>query len=231
MPEITTVTVDHACLPPVSAMSASNTYDSSAVKLNWRVTPSPYGLSKFELQWRTNGNPWADSQTITLGPTAGSTWFVGTMGTTYQFRLRAFDNNGQAEAWPAGDAAEHSIYLTAKTLVVNSALTRNFCPTGDVDWYRLETSGWPHYLISTTPMGATGATVNLSVYAANGTTLSAKITAVGLFKPTNLFLNADGQSYVYIKAESNNPNMAGNAVQYSIVAQPQLANWLPLIHK
>jgi hypothetical protein len=199
------------------------------------------------LQWRTTGNPWSDSQTITLGPTAGSTWFVGTMGITYQFRLRAFDINGQAEAWPAGDAAEQSIafpatctpdageadstYLTAKTLVVNSALTRNFCPTGDVDWYHLDTSGWPYYLVSTAPAGATSATVNLSVYAANGNTLLTKITAVELSKPTNLFLNADGHSYVYIKAESNNPNLAGNAVQYSIVAQPQLANWLPLIHK
>lgn len=195
VPNITTVTVDHACAPPVSAMTASTTYDSSAAVLNWTATPSASGLSKFELQWRAAGSAWSATQTITLGATARSTWFVGTLGTTYEFRLMAFDNNGQAEAWPAGDAAEQSITFpatctpdagesdntaqTAKPLLVNTVLNRNVCPGGDVDWYRLDTSGWSYYLLSTTPAGVTGATVNLSVYAANGIALLTKITLTG----------------------------------------------------
>ncbi|MGB4594898.1 MAG: M23 family metallopeptidase, partial [Anaerolineaceae bacterium] len=177
LPAIRTVTVDHACLPPASAMTTSTTYDSSAAKLNWNVTPSPSGLSKFEVQWRGKGSVWSATQTINLGATARSAWFVGSLGGTYEFRLRAFDNNGQPEAWPAGDLPEQSItfptnctpdvgevdntYQTAKPIFINSTLTRNFCQSGDVDWYRLDTSEWLNYMVSTTPKGLTGATVNL----------------------------------------------------------------------
>jgi hypothetical protein len=85
--------------------------------------------------------------------------------------------------------------------------------------------------VSTAPKGATGATVNLSVYASNGTTLIKRVTTTGLFKPAEISFNANGQSYVFIKAESNNPNLAGNAVQYSIVVKRHYAIWLPLIRK
>jgi hypothetical protein len=169
------------------------------------------------------------------------------LGGTYEFRLRAFDNNGQPEAWPAGDIPEQSItfptnctpdvgevdntYQTAKPIFINSTLTRNFCQSGDVDWYRLDTSEWLNYMVSTTPKGLTGATVNLSVYAENGITLIKKITTTGLFNPTDLIFNATGQPYVYIKAESNTLNLAGNQVQYSIVVKRQYINWLPMIRQ
>lgn len=241
------VLVEHSCPPPVSAMTASTTYDSSAAQLNWSATPSASGLSKFELQWRGKGSDWADSQTLTLGAAARSTWFVGTLGGTYEFRLRAFDANGQEEAWPANDLPEQTITFpatcapdlgepdntaqTAKALALNTVLSRNVCPAGDADWYQLATTGWSYYLLSSSPAGASGATINLSVYASDGTTLLTRLITQGFAKPSNLFLNVDGHDTVYVKAESDSPNLAGNQAQYTLTAKRQIPVWLPLILK
>lgn len=245
MPAVTTVTVDHACLPPVSAMTTPITTDSTAVRLNWTAAPSPSGLSKFELQWRVIGSAWAAEQTITLGAGTRSTWFVGSMGKIYEFRLRAFDTNGQAEAWPADDAAEVSVAFpsicaadggepddtsqTARLLEPGIAETRNFCPEGDVDWFEVDTADWPYYLVASTPLGEAGATVKVSVYASDAATLLAESNTPSFLEPTTLFANVGGQSHMFIKVEPTLGSATGTAAQYALVVKPQYAHWLPLI--
>lgn len=247
MPAVTTVTVDHACLPPVSAMTAPTTTDSTAVKLNWTAMPSPSGLSKFELQWRVKGNAWAAGQTIALDASARSTWFVGSMGKIYEFRIRAFDINGQAEAWPAGDTAEVSVAFpstctkddgepddtpqTARPLEPGIAQTSNLCPGADADWFMVDTTAWPYYLIASTPLGEAGAMVKVSVYASDASTLLVESNTPSSLEPTTLFANVGGQSHVFIKVEPTLGSPTGTAAQYALVIKAQHAQWLPLIWK
>jgi hypothetical protein len=79
-------------------------------------------------------------------------WFVGEPGGPYAFRLRAFDQNGQAEALPAEQAPEGVVAILrhgqphasetddspaqARRLWLNEAASGNLCAAEDVDWSR-----------------------------------------------------------------------------------------------
>lgn len=247
MPDIRTVNVDHACPPPISEMTASTVYDGNVAELHWVVTPSASGISKFELQWREAGTPWSDSQLIELPSSSRSTRFVGSLGTTYEFRLRALDVNHQTESWPVGDVAEQTVtfpvscipddgeeddnYLSSELIPLGHLIIRNVCPRGDVDWFRLDTTAGQHYAVSTFPLGGAGASMNLSVFAADGITLVGESLINGWGTSNQLLFYAGEQPFVFLRAESAMSDIEGNAMQYSIQTSHRQVVFLPLVHR
>lgn len=241
-----TIQVDHACPPPVSNMTTPTTYDGTAFVLNWTAGEAGAGISSFQVQWRSGADPWSEARQMTYYPGARAAWFVGVPGGSYAFRMRAIDNNGQPEAWPAGDVAEVTINTpatcvedsaeqdddasTAVFITFGSEPQRNICGWGDADWFKFSSGDQERYMIFARSIGA-GAALKLSVYAADGTTLLGSATAPDLNTSTSLGVMVPKNQVVYIKAEPAFTNLTGTAVSYSMKVVPAYGMSLPFILK
>lgn len=241
-----TIQVDHACPPPVSQMTTPTTYDGTAFLLNWTATASGAGISAFQVQWRSGADSWSEARQMTYAAGAREAWFVGTPGGSYGFRMRAIDNNGQPEAWSAGDAAEVTV-TTPATCVEDSAeqddspavavligfgseQQRNICGSGDTDWFKFSSGNQDRYYLIARTIGG-GAAVRLSVYASDGTTLLGSATAPAVNTSTSLGVLVPKNQTVYIKAEPAFANLTGTAVLFGMKVVPGYGMLLPIILK
>ena len=241
-----TIQVDHACPPPVSQLISPTTFDGTAFLLNWTSSDSGAGISSFQVQWRSGAEAWSESRQMTYYAGARAAWFVGVPGGSYGFRMRAIDNNGQPEAWPAGDAAEVTVTTpttceedpaeqddtsaTAVNIGFGLQLQRNICGLGDADWFKFPSGDLEHYMLIARSIGA-GSAVKVSVYAADGITLLGSATAGGMNMSTSLGAMVPKNETVYIKVEPAFANLTGTAVLYSMNVVPGYRISLPLILK
>jgi hypothetical protein len=241
-----TIQVDHACPPPVSQMTTPTIYDATAFKLNWTATESGVAISSFQIQWRSGTDAWSTAQQMTYPATARSMWFVGAPGGSYDFRMRAIDANGQAEAWPAGDAAEVTVTTpatcvedaaeqddTATTAVfisLEEEHQRNICGLGDADWFKFWTGDHDRYFFFARSVGA-GAAVRVSVYAADGSTLLGSASAAAVNSSTSLGVMVPKNQTIYVKAEPAFITLTGTAVVYGMKVSTGYGLSLPIILK
>ena len=240
------IQVDHACPPPVSQMTTPTTYDGTAFKLNWTATNSGAGISSFQLQWRPGTEAWSTARQMTYPAAARTAWFVGAPGGSYGFRMRAIDNNGQTEAWPAGDAAEITVTTpatceedgaeqddnpaTAVFISLGVEHQRNICGLGDADWFKFWTGGHDRYMFFARSIGG-GAAVRVSVYASDGTTLLGSATATAVNSNTSLGVIVPKNQTIYVKAEPAFTNLTGTAVLYGMKVSPSYGFFMPIILK
>lgn len=239
-----TILVDHACPPPVSQMTAPSTYDGTAFKLNWTASDSGAGISSFQVQWRLGAEAWSEVHQMTYHAGMRTAWFVGMPGETYGFRMRALDINGQAEAWPAGDAAEVNV-STPATCVEDAAEQddsaaqavlislgvehqRNICGLADADWFQFWTGDHERYFLFARTIGG-GAAVRVSVYAADGSTLLGSAIAPTVNSSTGLGVIVPKNQAVYVRAEPAFSNLTGTAVLYGVKVSPGYVLSLPII--
>jgi hypothetical protein len=241
-----TIQVDHACPPPVSQMTTPTTYDGTAFKLNWTATNSGAGISSFQIQWRPGTEAWSTARQMTYPAAARTAWFVGAPGGSYGFRMRAIDNNGQTEAWPAGDAAEITVTTpatceedgaeqddnpaTAVFISLGVEHQRNICGLGDADWFKFWTGGHDRYMFFARSIGG-GAAVRVSVYASDGTTLLGSATATAVNSNTSLGVIVPKNQTIYVKAEPAFTNLTGTAVLYGMKVSPSYGFFMPIILK
>jgi hypothetical protein len=241
-----TIQVDHACPPPFSQMTAPYIYDGTAFMLNWTATELGAGISSFQIQWRQGAETWSEARQMTYPAGARAAWFVGMPGGTYGFRMRAIDINGQAEAWPAGDAAEVT-FSTPATCVEDAAEQddspaaavliglgvenqRNICGLGDSDWFQFWTGDHERYFLFARTIGG-GAAVRVSVYAADGSTLLDSATAPAVNSSTSLGVMVPKNQTIYVKAEPAFTNLTGTAVLYGMKVSTGYGLSLPIILK
>jgi len=239
-----TITVDHACPPPVSQMTAPTTYDGTALKLNWTSSESGVPISFYQLQWRSGLTTWSADRLITIPSSSLTTWFVGSAGVNYKFRMRAVDANSQVEAWPADDAAEVTLTfpatctgdafeqddsaVTAKTINLADENRRNICATGDGDWFKVTPGGYDTLKLKVTSLGG-GAAVKVSVYAPDGQTLLGSASSPQVASGVSLWVHVGDLAYVQVKAEAAFPNLSGTAVTYALTAIGGYTNFVPMI--
>jgi hypothetical protein len=221
-------------------------YDGMAFMLNWTATESGVAISSFQIQWRSGTEAWSTARQMTYPAGARAMWFVGAPGGSYGFRMRAIDANGQAEAWPAGDAAEVTV-TTPATCVADaaeqddSAATavfispgvehqRDICGLGDADWFKFWTGDHDRYFIFARTING-GAAVRVSVYAADGSTLLGSATAPAVNSSTSLGVMVPKNEIIYVKAEPALANLTGTAVLYGMKVSPGYGYSLPIILK
>jgi len=238
------IQVDHACPPPVSQLKPAESFDSTAVRLNWDASSAGAGLGSFELQWREDPGIWDPANTLTVPGSLRSAWFAGQPGGIYAFRLRALDANGQPEPWPAGDAAETSAVLPAACapdiyepdddLALANALPpgewaqRNLCGPGNPDWFRVDIAKAGSYLVSGLSQSG-GAAVSITVYAENGATVlsSGKAAWVGQDAFARFLTAAPGR--YYLKVEPLTANLIGTKAMYQVRVSEVKDLFLPLV--
>ncbi|MDO9087368.1 MAG: peptidoglycan DD-metalloendopeptidase family protein [Anaerolineaceae bacterium] len=240
-----TILVDHACPPPTSQLTSTTDFDSTAVLLNWDASSKGAGLGSFELQWRIEPGTWDPANTITIAGNQRSTWFAGQPGSTYAFRLRALDINGQPEAWPANDAAEifatlpatctadtfepDDVSLDAKELSFGQQAQRNLCGVADPDWFRVQFVEENDYMVRVASLNG-GAAVKISVYADNGVTLLASTQSPGIGQNAQVIFPAMAGFY-RIKVEPLVPNLMGTNAIYGITVSEGHVVYLPVVKR
>ncbi len=241
-----TIFIDHACPPPVSQLNPVVVNNSTAVNPVWTASNSGAGLGSFELQWRIGSGIWVSENILPFPGSQRSAWFVGQPGTTYGFRLRAFDSNGQAEAWPAGDVAETTITLPstcntdlsepddistqAKSLAIEEEAQRNLCGAADPDWFLINITNPNYYRVSANSVSG-GAAVKITVYKDDGITILASGMAPDISQAANLVFKVDVADNYYVKIEPLVANLTGTNAIYEISVSQVNINFLPLISR
>lgn len=83
--------------PPVGGISLlPPSVDGVRLKVGWTVVDHASGIDRYNVQVRRAGGAW---QTWLSGTTATSAWFDGRPGSTYTFRVRGIDKEGNRQPW------------------------------------------------------------------------------------------------------------------------------------
>jgi hypothetical protein len=239
-----TIQVEHACPPPSSRLNPAEVFDSTAVHLGWDAIQTGAGIDSFELQWRPEPGIWQAANILSLPGDLHSTWFAGSPGGVYAFRLRALDLNSQAELWPEEDAFEALVTLPIDCqpdefepddVITQTRMLRldgweqgNLCGAGDPDWYQVVISDTLDYYVSA-PSISGGAAVSLTVYANDGETILASGQAHGLGQSAIVQFPATAVGSYYIKAEPLTPNLIGTEAVYAIQVSEVKQTYLPMV--
>ncbi len=239
-----TIEVDHACPPPTSQLSPAETFDSTAVHLSWEAASAGAGLGSFDLQWRNEPGIWDEANMLPLPGDSRSTWFVGQVGGSYAFRLRAIDTNNQPEPWPAGGTFETNAslpltcildnlepddnYTQAGILPLDLWAQANLCGAGNPDWYRVDISAPGDYVVTTASQSG-GAAVNITVYAADGAAVLALGRAAGVGQGAVVRFQANTSGSYYIKIEPLTQDLMGTDAIYGIRVSEVKETFLPLV--
>ena len=114
----------HDTAPPVGGVrTMPATTDAEAFLVRWRARDYASGVSSYTVQYRRNHGSW---RTWLAGSKKTSAWFAGAAGSTYEFRVRAVDLKGNAQAWvtvpgkPAKVKAGAFARVSAATLNIRS---------------------------------------------------------------------------------------------------------------
>ncbi len=241
-----TIQVDHACPPPTSQLQTAETFDSTAVRLNWNASSAGAGLHSFELQWRADPGTWDAKNTLTIPAGRRSAWFAGQPGEAYGFRLRALDANNQAEAWPAGDAAEvHAVLpascspdafepdddiYQASVLTIGESTPRNLCGAGNPDWFQVNIDDASEYWVTGVSQSG-GAAVKITVYAQDGATIIASGAAAGIGQDAALRFQLEAAGRYYIQVAPLTEYLSGTDAVYSAAIFENKAVYLPMLIK
>jgi len=98
-------------LPPVTTLAALPPFTrGTTINLSWNSQdPGGSGIATYDLQYRAGDSPtWTDLLTHNF---RNYYTFIGTAGTTYYFRVRAYDNASNQESWPSDPDGDGSTTL------------------------------------------------------------------------------------------------------------------------
>ncbi len=241
-----TVQVDHACPPSTSQLKPAEGFASTAVRLSWDALDNGAGFGGFELQWRLEPGAWQEGGIVNIPAHRRSIWFVGEAAKTYAFRLRAIDINGQAEDWPAADAAETFVAFPsscqpdehepddtpsqARMLPIGGAVSGGLCPQNNPDWFRITIDQPGNYLLSAFSQSG-GAAVRLRLFDETGLTEVTSAQAAAAGENTFLRFQPSAAGLYYLKVEPLQTNLFGSEAVYRLTLWPVQDTFLPLISR
>ena len=214
-------------IPVTTLLPIASPLSTTYVPIKWK-TNAPNVVDYFDLQYSVNGGDWQDLQTRIPG---SKTYydFIGEMGKSYEFRVRAVANTGYVEPYPDGtksailistcslDGNEGNNDLaSAKTIGIKTYQEHNFCATGDVDWVNLGAleAGQP-YMVFVSSKGG-GASMNVEVYKNNTSTLIKSYPATIFGQSQVVTFETEGNDTYYLRITPIVSGLAGNDVKYTV---------------
>ena len=228
-------------LPPASAIQKlPANLDSTLINVVWQGTDDLSGIASYDLQVQVDGGAWQDWLTG-IASTQTSAAYYAQFGKTYGFRIRARDQAGNLEAYPA--SAETSVYVnpcstdafeadntlaTAKPLESGKIQQHTFCGLNDVDWLSFPVQAGKSYLFWTSLLGPQTNTW-MGLYLPNGTLIKENKNIGN--NPASLVYQAVTTGTVYLKIYPADGRIAGNAVTYSVQAGPATLHFLPQVYR
>jgi murein DD-endopeptidase MepM/ murein hydrolase activator NlpD len=216
------LSVPSTTLSPITSPRAT-TY----IPLRWTTNVPSSSINYYDLQYQVNGSDWQDLQLKIPG--SQTTYnFLGEMGKSYSFRVRAVDLSGNVEPYQDGsksivvintcslDSNESNNSVSSATILpITTSQNHNFCGTGDVDWVKMAVEGGNPYMVFVSSLGG-GASMNVEVYKNNGTTLVQTYPATVFGQSQVVTFEAETNDTYYLKITPIDPKLAGNDAKYTV---------------
>src|SRR3990172_8311504 len=224
-------------LPNVKINPLPPSMDTTAFVLTFSGSDDT-ALQSLELRSSTAGGNWAGSGTVYP---AGqySEWFVGNLGTTFEFQADGRDTAGNvgtagtstvisgtcaADAYEGADGQ----WNTAPQLPVDVVQLHNFC-ANDVDWVFVDAEAGKKHLTNVVSLGG-GAAFKLEVYDASGANMIGSTFSSGLGQSAILLWTPPVTGRYYLKVTPVVPELAGTAVQYNLSEDvPEFIYYFPVV--
>lgn len=230
--------------PPVVTMQPLNSpSQSTAVWLSWSASDDRSGVASLDLQTNT-GSGWTNWQTG-MAPTVTGMWYLGSPGASVGFRMRGTDRANNVGTYPTSAQASTALPTTctpdafedgddtangATILPLGVVQEHNLCATADTDWVKVNLTAGEEYMVRTASVSG-GAAVNITIFAADGTTVILDKPAGGVgFGNVFKFAPAAGGEY-YLRLTPVNTNLMGTQARYSILVAKGYWIYVPLIGK
>jgi hypothetical protein len=204
---------------------------STSVKLTWVVDSGAMTIDHFDLQWREGQGEWTD-WTDPLEKNAREAIFWAVPDKLYEFRIRAVDKDGVAEAFPSkpetstyilpdcaddayeGEGSGDDERASAPVVQYGVTQTHNWCQIGDVDWVVFQAAEGDALTLRVDPIGAaSGATLKL--YDAGSDEPLAKSDPDNADSVTVLNWSAPADGTYAIKLTPADNRIAGEDAQYT----------------
>jgi hypothetical protein len=209
---------------------------STAIRLAWTAEDPQNDITRFEIQYQQNsGSGWGGWTDWEYKPPAGarSAWFMGQLGISYNFRIRAVDASGNIEKYL--DVPEASTRLAATCTPDNfesgnnsideavvlpnwQSQTHNFCQ-GDVDWVKFDVPASSRIPIVMVTSNSGGAAFSVSVYNSarqNINTFNSVDLGTGIFQK----LTGLSTGTYYLEIKPLRADLYGTGVSYQVYAGP-----------
>ena len=231
--------------PNTTAEKLPDRQGSTAVLLEWNATDNLSPIRRYDIHQNVDNTGWA-TWLGDIDPSVTQMWFVGELGTTYGFRIRAVDEAGNIEPYAEGaevstttlpctkpdewdDGEDDNTISTARP--ITTIQTHNFCVPGDEDWLQIKVTEGIPFQIETTPLHQSSAVV-IELYADDGTTLLAKAAPGDNYgQSTLLTWKADESGTNYVRLYHPVSGIAGNAVAYAVKFTKGYEILLPMISR
>jgi hypothetical protein len=231
--------------PNASINPLAPTQDSTAFILWWNGTDNVAGIDYYDIQSRAGAGAWQDFWTGISSIYSGA-WFIGNLGTSYEFRIRGVDYAGNIEQYPAsgetstyvntcsGDSYEpdNTVSSAIQVSLNNSPNNHTYCPADDYDWIKFWSQSGKRYIIETGNLGNTTDTT-LTLYAADGQTILASNDDVqlGTDLRSRIIWLANTNGWLYVQSKAYDGRICGNGVSYNIVVKQTVDVFLPFVKK
>ena len=110
-------------LAPVSQLSSPSTATNATFALTWSGSDNVSGIASYDIEVRdtTTGTAWT---ALLTQVTSTSTTYPGENGHIYEFRIRARDNAGNVQAWPASISSRTEV-ATVDFEITNIEVTQS----------------------------------------------------------------------------------------------------------
>jgi len=227
---------------PVSALQGlPGSVESTAVQLTWTASDAG-GMDHFDLQSRVGTGAWTNWSGNPIPGSARSTWFMAAPG-PYQFRLRAVDQAGHEEAYPAD--AEASVTLlghctadsydaadgtfgSAVPLPPQTTQIHTLCQN-DTDWVSFNAQQGQPLLLMFQSLGG-GAAVRASIFDGAGQQVGGG-SAVSAGDSLSMRFDPPATGNYRMEIRAFNAALYGNAVKYSVWVGPGHWYYMPLMSR
>lgn len=214
-------------VPSTTLALISSPLATTYIPLRWTTNVPTSSINYYDLQYQVNGSNWQDLKLKIPG--AQTTYnFLGEMGKSYAFRVRAVDLSGNVEPYTDGtkslvlistcsaDGNEpNNVKDQATNLPINTSKQHNFCGTGDIDWIKFPVEGGNPYMVFVSSRGG-GASMNVEVYKNNGTNLVQTYPATVFGQSQVVTFEAASNDTYFLKITPIDSRLAGNDVKYTV---------------
>jgi len=244
---------------PVSELAALPALTANtAIVLDWTATDNLSGVGSFDLQVQPSGLSWQTFATGVSG-TLRQAVYIGEIGQTYNFRMRAVDLVGNVEIYSISAEASTSISNSICTYPDiwekssgstndNQVGTANMISTtfaeqvhnlcnplstdhlDDEDWLSIDLKAGVQLIANATPMYP-GAAIVLELFDSDGVTLLQQGTPQDFGYSTLLLWRSDQNRRVYLRMRHLHTGVAGEGIKYTIQVTQGEAIFFPILKK
>ncbi|PKO12680.1 MAG: hypothetical protein CVU39_22920 [Chloroflexi bacterium HGW-Chloroflexi-10] len=232
---------------PTSQMNPlPSTNQSTLVNLTWSASDPENALDHYDIQFKTGSeSTWQHLQTVAANRTNYP--FLGEFGKAYSFRMRAVDQSGNAEAFPANNAAEATTTIAptctpgqyeplnntssnATVVPVETSQQHKFCSTADIDWVQLNVEAGKKYLIFVTSRGG-GAAMKVKLYQSASLNMIKSYTPSDFGQSVMLTYEATQNETLFLEITPLDNRLAGDGVLYNIWYGKGYDTFMPVIYR